>query len=293
MRARGSDQYESILELIPDNWSDPKDSLAQVEAKFAMVHGQDPGPGVAIEPDDHGVWVRPADGHDDRVVVFAHGGGFVTSPAESYTFWGAHVARNCGLAVLIVDYRLAPATTFPGQLDDLAAAHDAVLDTGTAADRIVFMGDSCGGGLAVGTMLTQRDRGRPQPAAFAGLGGWYDLEATGVESPWPDPFVDPDWLRLRGHDYVGPDGDSADPRASVVNASLVGLAPMLLQTGEVDPCLPGAEVLARHAIRDGVAVEVEVIPAVAQGFQGMGGVPEADQAWAAVRRFIDARVAPG
>ncbi|MDH3707474.1 MAG: alpha/beta hydrolase [Acidimicrobiia bacterium] len=257
-----------------------------------MVHGHDPGPGVTVDDDPHGVWVRPQGDHDDRVALFAHGGGFVSSPATSYTFWGAHVARHCGLPVLIVDYRLAPETVFPGQLDDLAAAHDTIIEGGVDPARVVFFGDSCGGGLAVATILLQRDRGRPQPGAFVGLGGWYDLEATGVTSPWPDPFVDPDWLRLRARDYVGPAGDPADPLASVVNADLTGLAPMLLQTGEVDPCLPGARLLAEHAHRDGVEATVEVIAAVAQGFQGMSSVPEADQSWASVRRFVDHNVPP-
>ena len=292
MRSRGSDEYEAILELIPANWSDPSDSLEVIRAKFAMVHGQDPGAGVRVEPDDHGVWVRPEGAHDDRVALFAHGGGFVTSPCDSYTFWGAHVARHCGLPTLIVEYRLAPETVFPGQLDDLVAAHDALLRSGTDPARIVFVGDSCGGGLAVATMLRQRERGRPLPAAFVGAGGWYDLEATAVDGPGADPFVDPDWLRCRGRDYVGPSGDPAHPLASVVHADPTGLPPLLLQTGEVDPCLPGARTLAENAIRCGGSATVDVVAAVAQGFQGMAGIPEAEQAWARIRTFIDTHAPP-
>jgi monoterpene epsilon-lactone hydrolase len=288
VRSRGSDIYESIVELIPDDFSNPADSLEEVRAKFDLVHGQDPGPGVELETVEHGIWVRPSDAADDRVAVFAHGGGFVTSCADVYTFWGAAVARQLGIGVLIVDYRLAPETIFPGQLDDLVAAHDAVLDEGHDPARIIFMGDSCGGGMAVATMVRQRDRGRPLPVAFVGFGGWYDLEATGATSPSLDPFVDPDWLRLRGRDYVGPVGDPADPLASPIHADLSGLPSMLLQTGEVDPCLPGARILAERA---GSSVTLDVVPAVAQGFQGMPDVvPEVGEAWTTVRRWLDEHV---
>jgi monoterpene epsilon-lactone hydrolase len=292
VRSRGSDEYEAIVALVPPDFSDPTDSLAEIRAKFDMVHGLDPGDGVIVQPADGGVWVRPADpGDEDRVVLFVHGGGFVTSPAASYAFWGAHVARHCGLPTFIAEYRLAPETVWPAQLDDVAAAHDALIADGVDPARIVFMGDSCGGGMAVATMVRQRDRGRPLPAAFVGLGGWYDLEATGVDASTADPFVDAQWLRLRGRDYVGPDGDPSDPLASVVNASLSTLPPMLLQTGEVDPCLAGARVLARNAERDGVDATVAVVAAVAQGFQGMAGVvPEADAAWSVVADFIDSVV---
>jgi acetyl esterase/lipase len=299
MRTRGSDEYEAIVSLVPPDFSNPEDSLAEIRAKFDLVHGLDPGEGVVVDEGEHGVWVRPVTQPgvdapaDDRIVLFVHGGGFVTSPAASYGFWGAHVARRCGIEALIAEYRLAPETAFPGQLHDVAAAHDALLAGGVEPHRIIVMGDSCGGGMAIAAMLHQRANGRPMPGALVGLGGWYDLEASGVEAPTGDPFVDPDWLRLRARDYVGPSGDPADPLASVVRADLTGLPAMLLQTGEVDPCRSGGELLAQHAVRDGVPATVDIVPAVAQGFQGMAGaVPEADAAWARVRAFIDAVVPP-
>lgn len=294
MRARASDEYESILELIPADFSNPADTLEEVRAKFDMVHFQDPGPDVVVESGLHGLWVRSvdagADPDDDRVVLWAHSGGFVTSPGDACAFWGGFVARECGLPALIVDWPLAPEVVFPAQIEMLAAAHDAIVAAGTPPERVVFMGDSCGGGMAIATMLLQRERGRPQPAAFVGMGGWYDLAAADVEGAGDDPFVNADWLRRRGRDYVGPGGDPSDPLASVVHADLSGLPPMLLQTGEVDPCLAGARTLAAHAEAVGIDARLDVVPGVAQGFQGMAGVPEAAAAWARARTFIDQRV---
>jgi acetyl esterase/lipase len=225
------------------------------------------------------------------VVPFAHSGGFVTSTAAMCAFWAAIVARECGLPVFVVDYSLAPEARFPVQLDELVAAHEMPLERGHAPARMIFMGDSCGGGMAIATMLRQRDAGRPLPAAFAGFGGWYDLVADGVDAADnEDPFVNPDCMRLRAGDYLG-EVDPAHPHASVVNADLSGLPPMLLQTGEVDPCLPGARVVAEGT--DAVAT-VDVVPAVAQGFQGMGThIPEVAAAWATVRQWVDEVVPPG
>jgi monoterpene epsilon-lactone hydrolase len=286
-RERASDEYEAILGLIPGDFSDPADSLPEIRAKFDIVHYQDVGPDVSVVPDRHGLWVKPDHQVDDRMMLWVHSGGFVTSPGDACAFWGGFVARHCGIPTLLVDYSLAPEATFPTQVGELADAHDALLDRGTDPQRIVFGGDSCGGGMAVAAMLHQRQRGCPQPAAFVGMGGWYDLLAADTTGPGHDPFVNLDWLRLRARDYVGPFGDPADPLASVVNADLSGLPPMLLQTGEVDACLPGAETLALNARQVGVDVVMDVTPGVAQGFQGMTGVPEAAAAWVATRRFID------
>lgn len=291
MRSRGSDEYESIVELIPDDFSNPADSLEEIRAKFDFVHGQPVGDGVTVEESSHGLWVRPEAPHDDRVVLFAHSGGFVTSTAAMCAFWAAIAARECNLPVFVVDYSLAPEARFPTQLDELAESHEALLAAGHDPGRMLFMGDSCGGGMAVALMVRQRDAGRPLPAAFVGFGGWYDLDAVGADaSTNEDPFVDPDWLRLRARDYVGPDGDPAQPLASVVNADLSGLPPMLLQTGEVDPCLRGARRIAELV---GDRAVVDVVPAVAQGFQGMGTqIPEVAAAWATTRDWIDRQVPP-
>ena len=291
-RRPASAAYEAILGLIPADFSNPDDSLEEIRAKFDLVHFQDIGPDVAQDMDEHGVWLRPDGPLDDRVMLWAHSGGFVTSPGDACAFWGAFVARHCGLTTLVVDYSLAPEARFPTQLEELAHAHDSLLDTGIEPERIVFGGDSCGGGMAIATMVLQRDRGRRLPGAFVGMGGWYDLVADGISGPGDDPFVNPDWLRLRARDYVGPAGDPAHPLASVVNADLADLPPLLLQTGEVDPCLPGARVLAARAGAAEVEAVVDVVPGVAQGFQGMAGIPEAEAAWATARDFIDQRITP-
>ena len=139
MRARGSDEYESIVALIPDDFSNPSDSLAEIRAKFDFVHGQPVGDGVVIEDHELGLWVRPDGPHDDRVVRFAHSGGFVTSTAAMCAFWAAIVARECNLAVFLAEYSLAPEARFPAQLDELAAVDEMLLAAGHDPARMVFM----------------------------------------------------------------------------------------------------------------------------------------------------------
>ena len=127
------------------------------------------------------------------------------------------------------------------------------------------------------------------------LGGWLDLAA-----PWPlqhtphgpEPFLDPAFLRARGRDYLGPEGDAADPLASVVHADLTGLPPLLLQVGGVDGTRFDALRLAERAAQDGVDLTLEVHPEMIHGFQGLAsaGIPEAVRALEAVGAFVRRRV---
>lgn len=286
----GSPEYESLAPLFPDDFSDPADDVDAVRAKFEVVHGHDPGPGVTVEAahSGHGVWVRPEHHEPNGTVFFVHGGGFVTSDAMSYAFYGAAVVRATGWQTFIADYPLAPESVFPTQLGALAEAFMA--EVATLDGAVVLMGDSCGGGMAVALAIRETsvcDR----VGGVVSLCGWFDLLARGESATDPvgrDPFLDPEWLRRRGRDYVGPDGDPAHSEASVVHADLTGLPPMLLHAGQVDRCRSDAELLAERATAADVSVDLRIWPAMPHGFHGMAGViPEADAALREVRDWLD------
>lgn len=286
-----SEEYRQIAELVPDDFSNPEDSLAEVRAKFEMAHGHDPGDGVVVAADPFGVWVRPATtpASPRPVVFFVHGGGFVTSTAESYAFYGANIARACDVDVFVAEYRLAPETIHPGQTEDLLSAYSHLLTTHDPA-TVFFMGDSCGGGMALSVLLAARDQGLDLPAGFVGLCGWFDLEASGESAVNPvgrDPFLNVEWLRLRARDYVGPDGDPASPEVSSIHADLAGIPPSLLHAGAIDRCRSDAETLGERMEAAGTQVEVEIWSGMPHGFHGLVGVaPEADAALAKVAGFI-------
>ena len=74
---------------------------------------------------------------------------------------------------LAIDYHLVPKHQFPAQLCDALAAYFYLTNPGPEAGfepidpkRIVFVGSSAGGGLAVGTALFLRDAGLPLPSGI-------------------------------------------------------------------------------------------------------------------------------
>ncbi|MFW1012997.1 alpha/beta hydrolase, partial [Vibrio parahaemolyticus] len=69
----------------------------------------------------------------------------------------ADLGRAAGVQTFSVDYRLAPEEPFPAAVEDATAAYRALLDQGVDHRRIVFGGDSAGGGLAVSALVKLRD----------------------------------------------------------------------------------------------------------------------------------------
>jgi epsilon-lactone hydrolase len=130
----------------------------------------------------------------------------------------------------------------------------------------------------------------PLPACAVAHCGWFDLEVSGDSAKNPvgaDPFVNAEWIRQRGRDYLGPSGDPRASLASPIHADLAGLPPLLLQTGQMDTLRDDAVRLAARAGSKGTGVTLEIWPGMIHGFLGMhGAIPEAAWAVRHVAEFV-------
>ncbi|WP_295514527.1 alpha/beta hydrolase [uncultured Pseudomonas sp.] len=100
-------------------------------------------------------------------LLYLHGGGWMLGDLDSHGFLAARLARRLGLAVLLVDYRLAPEHPYPAALDDALRAWNWLGDEasrlGLDQTRLAVAGDSAGGNLAAALCLALRTQGRRQP----------------------------------------------------------------------------------------------------------------------------------
>ncbi len=124
----------------------------------------------AVLREGHKIPVRiftPSEEAAYPVLLFFHGGGWVTGNIDSYDSVCADMASLTGRTVVSVDYRLAPEHRFPAGLEDCyAVARDLFLHNellGTRPEEIALIGDSAGGNLAAAVSLMARDRGEFLP----------------------------------------------------------------------------------------------------------------------------------
>src|SRR6266446_5664477 len=125
------------------------------------------------------LWAAPKNCAEDRVLLCAHGGGYVAASMYTHRKTYGHVAKATGCRALIVDYRRAPENVHPGPVNDMVRSYIWLLDQGIRPNHVAVIGDSAGGGLAVTTILCAREQGLPLPAATMPLSPWLDMEATG------------------------------------------------------------------------------------------------------------------
>ncbi|HSB97131.1 MAG TPA: alpha/beta hydrolase, partial [Spongiibacteraceae bacterium] len=132
------------------------------------------------------------------VLVYFHGGGFVTGDLDTHDSICRGLCYGAGCIVMAVDYRLAPEHKFPAASDDAyaatlwAAKNAAELDGDPA--RVAIGGDSAGALLSGSVTLRVRDQGGP---VLRGQLLFYGSMVYEIDAPTKslEEFANGPWLR--------------------------------------------------------------------------------------------------
>lgn len=210
-------------------------------------------------------WVIAPGVDESRRLIYFHGGGYMLGSARSHRRIGADLGRAAGCATLVVDYRLAPEAPYPAQLDDALNAYAWAQDNGPSgagpAKSIFIAGDSAGGGLTLGLLITLRDRALKLPNAAVTLSAWTDMTLSGATlrtRATRDPILaDPAAMGGAVQGYLQ-GADARTPAASPVLADLQGLPPLFMVVGDEEVLLDDTLRVAANASAAGVDVRLQV-----------------------------------
>lgn len=292
-------------------------SVYPTSPPFSWITGPVP-PGVTrtegSAPVDDGArvpvrWYTPTGERQGRpLVVYFHGGGWVQGSTRMYDPLCGHLAREVDALVASVDYRMAPEHRAP------TAARDAIAVTRwligrTDVDhdnrRVALVGDSAGGNLAA--VVAQQLRGlthdsRPVIRHQALIYPATDLtlSSPSIREHAHAPVLDEAAVHAFRRLYLG-EGENAwpetDPLVSPLFGDLDGLAPALVQTGDLDPIRDDGLRYADALRICGVEVRATNYVGLPHGFASFPGVAPAGAQHRAelvteIRRHLEAETAP-
>lgn len=246
-------------------------AAAAVRVSTRPVKGPHDAPDVPLR-----IYQPPHTGNGSGCIFHIHGGGFVCGASAALEPQHRKLAADLDCVLVSVDYRLAPETAFPGNIEDCYAAllwlfeHAAELNVD--AQRIGVMGESAGGGLAAALTLLARDRGTP-PLAFQHL-TYPMLDDRTCILKEPHPFTG-EFVFTRNNNFFcwpallgAPAGSkNVSPYAAPARAEdLTRLPPAFISTGALDLFMEENVEYARRLTRAGVPVELHVYPGAFHGF---------------------------
>jgi acetyl esterase/lipase len=223
-------------------------------------------------------------------MLWMHGGGFLFGKPEFDEPGNIETARELGILIAAVDYRLAPQYPFPAPLDDCHAAlswlHGNAAALKVDPARIAIGGSSAGGGLAAGLALKARDEGAV-PVAFQLL--LYPMldDCTVLRTDLADNNLrlwDTASNRYGWTSYLGapPGGATVSPYAAPARAAnLTGLPPAWLGVGTYDLFLDEDRAYAQRLNAAGTPCEVREVEAAYHGFDAVSRNAPVSQAFRA------------
>ncbi len=269
--------YDQMARKYPEPADAAAPSPQAVRARFVTVATE------ALRPLPAGLrsetFVIPLPGRDLRarlyrpvtgevpLVVYFHGGGWVVGDVDTHGTLAAFLAQDGEVAVLSVDFRLAPEHPFPTPVDDareaLAWAAEQRARLGVRTDRLAVAGDSAGGHLAAQAAAWFNDR---HPGTVGAQLLIYPVVQHRFDTPSYERLADGvgltrDEMRWYWRMFLG----DAEPAANDVRVNLMAEAPRhplpstLVIAAEYDPLHDEAVSYAEFVARTGA--RAEVVPA--------------------------------
>jgi acetyl esterase len=221
--------------------------------------------------------IIPPDGEAAGAFLYIHGGGWTLGASDLQDPRLGRLARETGLTVVSVGYRLAPENPYPAAPDDCETAalwllsEEGRAEVG-AADALGVGGDSAGAELTVVTLLRLRDRHGITGAFGAAVldYGAFDLSMTPSQRLWGDrnlvlsgPILH--WFAEQFLPTRDPE-QRRDPDISPLYAELSGMPPAIFTVGTQDALLDDTLFMEARWRAAGHRTELRIWPEAPHGF---------------------------
>jgi len=252
--------------------------------------------GVTSNPENvaglQGEWLVPEEAPEGKVLLYIHGGGFISGSSATHRALVGKFAAGTRLRVLLFDYRLAPEHPYPAGLVDCVTAYSWLLENGFTARDIVIGGESAGSTLTLSLLLVLKERGLPQPEGAFCISPVTDLRcvapsfSTNAGRDLAPPGATELWTRM----YAGAH-DAVTAPLSPLFGDFTSCCPLHITVGTHEMHLDDCVNVAARAAQQGVDVTLRRWDGMVHAFPLMSPLfPEARQAMTEICAFTNERL---
>lgn len=213
---------------------------------------------------------------DTPLLVYFHGGGWAFGSINSCSAYCAAMARN-GVAVLAVDYRLAPEHPYPRGLEDCVSAVKMALDSVKTwgCSGVSVGGDSSGGNLALATALSMPEGALRSLVLFYPVTMAYEDNSESWAKYGCGYGLDSDLMTVFNRAYTNEVHDMLVSPAEAPDSVLAKLPPTMIVSAERDILCDQGRELACRLSDIGVDVSYNLFPGAVHLFITVAGQSKA------------------
>lgn len=190
-------------------------------------------------------------GKTETTIFYLHGGAYFLRPIKFHFMMLDDLAKATGFNIILPLYPLAPNHTFLEAYEKIQSVYEKTL-AHLDIEKVILMGDSAGGGLALGLLQSLAKQHLPTPKKLLLISPFLDITLTNPEIPVIEP-VDR-MLGSRGLREIGSiwanGTDPKDERLSPIYGDLSCIDSIMITTGTHDILNPDAVRLKNQLIKD-------------------------------------------
>lgn len=188
--------------------------------------------------------IIPAGNNNRRRVLYLHGGGYIHQPSPFHWLFIDKMVQDTGQEFIVPIYPKTPEFSYESAYQAVETLYRKLMEE--RPEEMVIVGDSAGGGLAIGFSQWLTSVDLPKPKGLIVISPWLDvsLEHPDMEKyAKKDPMLKPDNLKVIGRIWAG-SADTDYYKVSPIHGALRGLPKLYLFVGEREICLPDARKFA-------------------------------------------------
>lgn len=242
---------------------------------------------TVTEKNGRKIWtLKPKNKPSDKVVLYVHGGAYILNISKYQWKFVEDILAKTNATIIIPDYPLAPKANSKNTYIFIREIYQKLLQSGVLPQNISIMGDSAGGGFALGFAQELNIENEPQPAQIILLSPWLDITMSNPELnevDKKDKMLGIKGLQLAGRAYAGT-LDNKDFRVSPIYGNFQRLGKISVFIGTHDLFITDCRKLKELLDMENIPFNYFEYPKMFHGWMVVTGMKESKQA---IRQITD------
>ena len=193
-----------------------------------------------------------------KYILYFHGGSYVAQVTQNHWDFLEKIVTDTGYTVVVPDYPLTPKYNYKDTYNMAIPLYKEIISQIEVKD-LILMGDSAGGGLALGLYEYLKENNIDTPNKTILISPWLDVRMKNPDIEKianKDDILNKDSLIIAGIAYAGKDG-MARYQVNPIEGDLSKLENIIIFTGDCDILNPDAKLLQQKAGQVGGDVEIK------------------------------------